>query len=619
VALFRRIVDRIAGTRTGGAEAHASQSTPAAPLIARGNEALAQGRIEDAERCYREAVAADGGDALARFNLGYVLIQREQIPLARDALQRAIELARPGDAFLADAHYFLGVAKQQGGEAEGAVACYVAAVDERPRFAEAIEAAARLLLALGRPQEAVRWARRWAALGLGAGASLLLAQALHGMNRPAEALAALDEVLAVEPNHSMALEGRGHMLTQLGDSEGALAAFERVIALGAGSANTYANAAAALQRLGRFAQALARADEALARDPRHRNALYNRGAIALEMLRCGDALETSQRALALYPDDADIRWNAALAHLLQGDLPAGFAQYEARWQAAAAGTSGSRPDAGRPYWTGRESLRGKSILLFAEQGLGDSIQFLRYVPRVAESAERVVLRLPAALAGLARGIGEKVQIVAEGEELPRFDYACALLSLPLAFATTLESIPREVPYLHADAARVAAWRGRLEDPGQGQRIGVVWSGNPSHRNDRNRSIALATFRRIAVPGCTFVSLQPDVRPGDRAALDEWNGLLAWGGELRDFADTAALVSALDLVITVDTSVAHLAGALGRPVWILLPHCPDWRWMLDREDSPWYPTAWLVRQPSPGDWESVLRRCRARIAEEATTR
>lgn len=580
---------------------------------ARGNAALAKGDLAQAGECYRQATLADPEDPLPWLNLGVVHLESAQWKKAEESLARALSLRRASDDFLHDAHYLLGRAHQEQGDGARALADYEAAVAARPDFAEAMEAVAQLLLAMGRPAEALHWARRFAATRPSPQADLLAAQALHALDRPSEALRSIDAVLVRRPGDATALEGRGNMLLRLGRAEEALAAFERVLSSSGPTASTLSNIAAALHRLGRFDEALERCESALALQPDHRNALYNLTSILMEVLRVREAIEVSHRALRSHPGDADLQWNCAIAHLLRGEFAEGWAGYESRWAAGAYGWKGPPPDFGRPAWTGRESLRGRSILLFAEQGLGDSIQFLRYVPLVAAQAREVVLRLPRALAGLASGLAPNCRVVTEGEALPAFDYTCALLSLPRAFATTLDNLPARVPYLRADAARVDAWRKRLADAGGARpRVGVVWSGNAAHQNDRNRSIPLATFRGLAAAGCRFVSLQLEVRESDRQALDDWPELLRLGEELRDFADTAALMRALDLVVAVDTSVAHLAGALGCPVWILLPHFPDWRWMLDRADSPWYPTARLWRQPAARDWAAVLRGVRAEL-------
>ncbi|MGZ5037774.1 MAG: tetratricopeptide repeat protein [Usitatibacter sp.] len=613
----RRVLGRLAGASAPGPrEAAPEPSTTSQQWRSQGNAALAQADLAGAAECYRNATRADPHDPLAWLNLGVAQLENAEPEHAEESLGRALSLAGAGDDFVHDAHFMRGRARQQRGDHVRAFSDYEAAVAAKPGFADALESGAQLLVAMGRHEEALQWARRAAAARPSPFADLLAAQALHALDRSAEALQALDAVLASHPDEPTALEGRGNVLLRMGRAEEALAVFERLLSLRAPTADALSNVAAALHRMGRFEEALQRCASALALQPDHRNTLYNQAGVLMEMLRMDEALEVSQRAMRAHPGDADLQWNCAIVHLLRGELEEGWALYESRWGAKAYGWKGPPPDFGKARWTGRESLAGESILLFAEQGLGDSIQFLRYAPIVAAQAKSVTLRLPRAIAGLASGLAPNCHVVAEGEPLPAFDRACALLSLPRAFATALDDLPAQVPYLQADASRVAAWRERLADGRGRMQVGVVWSGNPAHVNDRNRSIPLAAFRALDAPGCRFVSLQPEVRESDRRAYEDWPGLLRVGGELRDFTDTAALMRALDLVVTVDTSVAHLAGALACPVWILLPHFPDWRWMLGREDSPWYPTARLWRQPVAGDWSPVLAGVRAELERMA---
>jgi hypothetical protein len=257
-------------------------------------------------------------------------------------------------------------------------------------------------------------------------------------------------------------------------------------------------------------------------------------------------------------------------------------------------------------WLGGDPVAGKTVLLHAEQGYGDTLQFCRYAPLVAALGATVVLEVPLALKPLLGSLRGVSLLVAKGGVTPAFDLHCPLMSLPLAFATRLDTIPADVPYLQADPVRRQAWRQRLDEvsaPGR-CRVGLAWSGNPRHNNDENRSIRLEQLAPLYGLDATFVSLQPLVRERDKACLAQ-SGIVNPGAELTDFADTAALMDALDLVICVDTSVAHLAGALGRPLWVLLPRVPDWRWLLDRDDSPWYPTARLFRQDKPGDWPATI--------------
>ena len=575
---------------------------------ARGNAALAQGALDEAARCYREA-AADPGDASARVNLGYVLLEQGQAGEAAATLAQAVALASSQPGLLADASFLLARAQRATGRVEAAVASYQAALAARPGFDEALQELVPLLLAAGRAQDALAAARAAAGAAPSSVRSMLLARALHAGGEAQAALQALDAVLAPEPDHLGALEARGNLLLELGRPQEALAAVERAVAGHGAPPDSLAHLSAALLKLDRPGEALERADEALRLQPEHRAALHNEAQALTHLLRVEEAREVARRAVALHPGDADLRWNLAVAHLLLGELAPGFEAHEARWQAAGFSSKTAGAIAARPRWSGRESLAGLAILLHAEQGLGDSIQFLRYVPQVAARARQVWLQVPASLAPLLGELAPNCRLLLPGQPLPAFDWQCPLLSLPHAFGTTLADVPAAIPYLHASEQSVQAWRSRLPADGR-RKVGLAWSGNPNHANDRNRSLALAQFRRLAPDHCDYVSLQPQVREGDRAALAAWPALLDVGAQLQDFAATAALMEALDLVVTVDTSVAHLAGALGRPVWILLPFCPDWRWLLQRTDSPWYPTARLYRQPAPGDWDTVLAQVRA---------
>jgi tetratricopeptide (TPR) repeat protein len=534
---------------------------------AQGNAALARGELAEAARCYRQAAQAEARDPLARLNLGYALLELEQPAEALSHLQQAIALRRPEDGFLHEAQFLCGRAHQAMARNGDAIASYRQALATQPGFEEPLKQAIPLLIASQRADEALALARQAMQALASPAPWMLAAQALHALNRPAEALALLDAVLVREPGHLGALESRGNLLLELDRNDEALAAFERLRAVHGPAPQTLTNIAVALLQLG----------------------------------QPGAALAVCKQGVQLHPQHAELQLNRALAHLLLGEWKAGWEPFESRW---AAWTGQPPPWQDRPRWRGTESLAGRSILLFAEQGLGDTIQFLRYVPLVAAQAREVLLVVQPPLLPLAQALAPNCRVLPAGAPVPATDCQCPLLSLPLALGTTCVNVPAAIPYLHADAQRVALWRQRL-GAGAARKVGITWSGNPVHRNDRNRSLPLALLRQLAMPDWQFVSLQPELRASDGDALAAWPDLVNLGPELRDFADTAAVMQSLDLVISVDTSVAHLAGALGRPTWILLPHSPDWRWMMERGDTPWYPSARLFRQPAPGDWPAVL--------------
>jgi hypothetical protein len=313
------------------------------------------------------------------------------------------------------------------------------------------------------------------------------------------------------------------------------------------------------------------------------------------------AAEAYRQAIEWRADFVSAKFNLALTQLLQGSFVEGFTGFEARWDLP--DLAKTRQHFSQPQWDGSD-LNGRTILLHAEQGIGDTIQFIRYAPLVAQRGGRVVFQCPEAMTRLFEGFPGIDRFVVRGRELPEFDLHCPLLSLPLAMKTTLETIPASVPYLSADAESVSRWRKRL--PRDSVNVGLAWAGRAEHSNDRLRSMALTDFAPLVdAPGVNFFSLQKGDAAEQLRSTPDGLAITDWTEQLQDLSDTAALIDALDLVITVDTSVAHLAGALGKPVWVLLPFAPDWRWMLDRSDSPWYPTMRLFRQPQARDWRSPV--------------
>ncbi len=440
---------------------------------------------------------------------------------------------------------------------------------------------------------------------------------LHEVGRTDEALAAFDRALAIRPKYVEAWSNRGTVLKDLRRFDEALAAYDEGHRLNASIPELEFNRANTLRTVGRFAEAIAGYDRAIALKPDYAEALSARGLARMDVRQLDGALADCRRAIALRPDLAEAHWNLSLCLLMGGDYPAGWEEYE--WRYRVPDAAPFRRTFPQPMWLGGDSIAGKTILLHAEQGYGDTIQFCRYVELVAALGARVILEVQPALASLLAQVAGAHQVIARGAALPAFDCHCPLLSLPHALRTTLASIPARVPYLTAAPERVAAWRKRLAGR-PGPRIGLVWSGSPTHGNDAHRSAALQALAPLLDTGATFISLHKELRDTDARFLVEHPKVLHFGPELGDFSDTAALAGALDLVISVDTSVAHLAGALGKPVWILLPFAAsDWRWLLDRSDTPWYPTARLFRQPSLSDWNGVVSQVRTALLAHIAAR
>jgi len=424
--------------------------------------------------------------------------------------------------------------------------------------------------------------------------------ALGALGRWAEAVEAFDTAIALAPDYAQAFDNRGGALRSLGRPGAALASHDRALALAGDVAATHANRAAALHDLGRPAEALASADRAIALDPGLGQAHHNRAAALYRLARPAEAILSYQRALALDPGDHAARFELGLAHLLLGDFSQGWPLYESRKAVLGDPAAGLAP---ARAWTGHDDIAGARLLVLAEQGLGDTLQFARFVPGLAALGARVTLRAPRTLAPLLARSLPGVAIVDDRAPVPNHDRHCALMSLPLALSQRGDTDLAAHEPLQPDRDRIALWRERLGEPRR-RRIGLAWSGAPYHPDDRNRSIALARLAPLLSADADFVCLQSVIRPEDAEHAARLR-VVAPGPALADFDDTAALASLMDLVIAVDTSVAHLAASLGRPTWILLPFAPDWRWSLRGRACPWYPTARLFRQPALGDWEAVI--------------
>ncbi|MEO5374526.1 MAG: tetratricopeptide repeat-containing glycosyltransferase family protein [Alphaproteobacteria bacterium] len=433
-----------------------------------------------------------------------------------------------------------------------------------------------------------------------------LGHALKTAGRLDEAVASYQRAVDLAPTDAVIQSNLGVCLDAAGRGEEAIAAHRRAVTLAPDDADSLCNLGAALQRTGASAEAAACFQRAVARDPDSARAATNLGVALQEMGRLEDAIVCHRRSIALTPDVAEAHYNLAIACLRRGDLEEGWREFEWRLRMRTV----PRRTFPCPRWAG-ESLQGRSILLHAEQGLGDTIQFLRYAALLARRGARVVVEAQSPLRRLlpsAHGVAE----VCGPEALPPTDVFCPLLSLAGVFGTTLDTIPAEVPYLGAPPLLVERWRQRFAS-WPGLRVGIVWAGNPNHPKDFVRSLPLEALLPLGdVAGVRFFSLQLGAAALSGGGLSGRLHVVDLAPSLGDFADTAAAIVALDLVITVDTAVAHLAGALGRPVWVMLAHASDWRWLTNRDDSPWYPTARLFRQSAPGDWSGVVQRIRTAL-------
>ena len=506
-----------------------------------------------------------------------------------------------------------GYRAQQAGRIDHALHCYDEALRRQPESFEAAFLSGLIYLQSGRIGQARNLLGKAAVARphepdvlLNYGTAIALSGGLP------DALAVFDRVLERNPQHPGALLNRANVLVRLDRLNEALAALNKARAADPTNPQIPNNRGNALSLLGRFEEALQGYADALKLAPNYAEALVNRGNTLLLLKRDADAIASYEAALRLRPDHADAHYGLSFALLRGGDLKRGFAEYEWRWRRLE--LANYRRDLGRPIWLGNAPIEGKTLFIHAEQGFGDTLHFARYLRDVANKGARIALEVQPQLKPLFAD-WPVAALIGRGEALPEFDLHCPLLSLPLALGVTHASGAE--PYIRAPAAQFAAWRERLPQDRR-LKVGVAWSGNRTFRNDRHRSMTLAAFAPIlATPGVTFATLNPDVAPAERDMLSSLPQVLPLASEFRDFADTAGVIANLDLVISTDTSVPHLAGALGKEVWVLLGFAPDWRWFLDRADCPWYPSARFYRQPAIGDWASVVEKIRGALAARAT--
>jgi tetratricopeptide (TPR) repeat protein len=453
-----------------------------------------------------------------------------------------------------------------------------------------------------------------------------MATAFYNMGRFNAALAVYNRAIEIKPDFAQAYFSRGNVLRDLRQLSNARDSFERAIALDGDNEEFYVNFGNVLRDLGEWDAALLHYARAIELKEDCAEAHQCRGVALMELQQLPAALNSFERAISWRPDDAAAHCCKAYALLSAGDFERGWAEYEWRRKDENGPVCKDQRHFSQPLWLGEQSISGRTILLHGEQGLGDTLQFCRYVTLVADLGARVILEVPEPLSSLLACLEGPSQIVARGSELPEFEYQCSLLSLPLALRTTLATIPARVPYLRAGADRLDYWQ-RILGGRSKPRVGLVWSGGfRPHQPElwgvnSRRNIPLAKFAHLKNAGIEFYSLQKgQLAEAELAELvaKHWDGpeIRDHTSELHNFADTAALIELLDLVISVDTSTAHLAAALGKPVWLLNRFDTCWRWMTHRTDSPWYPTLKLYRQPRPGDWDSVVQNVKTDLMQLA---
>ena len=617
-------------------------------VFVRAYAAHRDGRLNDAERGYRATLAADPVHVDALHLLGVLRHQQGQHAEAADLVRRAVDL-RPEDAAL---QLNLGNALKALGQFEAAVERFRNALTLEPAFALAHYNLGNAYAELGRHEDALFSFGHAVRLQPGdASPHNNLGNAYHALGRFPEAVDSFRRALKIRPGHAGAHNNLGMSLNALGDADGALAQFRAALRVQPRFVAAHFNLANTLDATGRHTEAIATFEAALALQPRFAPALFGLGnaytaigrhdaaigpyeravgidpKFALAWLALGTAhhalgrhdaaVRAFDEALRVRPELAAAHLNRALAWLTTGDFRRGLPEYEWRLDptsrepsqsvaTAARAASPASPDA-LPRWCG-EPLEGRTLLIQAEQGFGDTLQFVRFVPLVAQTGARIVLEVQPPLLPLIASFAEaaRVTLIAQGAPRPAADLHCPLLSLPLALGTTLEDLPARTPYLSAPAAYQRKWRGSLG--GQAKRkIGIAWSGRI--QKHENRTLPLAALEPLfALDGIDWIVLQPQLSDAENAALDTHaraRSIHRLGGKVADFADTAAVIERLDAVVSIDTSIAHLAGALNAKLWVMLPFAADWRWFAGTDESPWYPRARLVRQPRPGAWAEVV--------------
>jgi tetratricopeptide (TPR) repeat protein len=616
------------------------EDSPEAYLKA-GLRLLQAGQLAQAEQCGRQALTIDQDHADSLHLMGMLCVAAKQYDLAIEWFAMAIG-QKPD---VADYFVNLGMALQRKERFDEAIKSYDRALMLNPDQIEVWLRMAELLQRQARFDEAIKSYDRAVTLdNERADIWYRMGEVLKQQKRMDEALLSFDQALKVRPDHREAANASGLLHFEAKRYEEALACFVKSCEIDHSQAGAFnfisrcqwrmrrfddalasvrkahevapdnpeiiRNVGLLLQRLSRHEEAMVWLEKALALRPDFPQALNDRSASLLALRRIDEAFADIDRTIALDPECPDYYWNRSLAQLLVGNFDDGWQGRE--WGRKSTLVSFVDRKFVQPRWFGEEPIAGKTILLHSDEGLGDTIQFSRYVAMVAGLGARVVLELQPALYTLLAGLDGVARCLRKDDELPDFDLHCPLSGLPLAFKTRLETIPAVGSYLPPlPKARVMEWQDRL-GPRDRLRVGLVWSGNPLHTNDLNRSTSLRQMSAIFDSRARFYSLQKDPRPEDKAVLDERGDVIDLAEHLTDFVETAALISHLDLVVTVDTSVAHLAAALGRPTWILLPHTPDYRWLLDRDDSPWYPSARLFRQNERCTYDSALARVREEL-------
>ena len=536
-------------------------------LVQQGLNLHQRGNLNDAQIIYEQILSIQENNFDALQLLGALFAQVKKYPQAIKFLSKAI-IVNPNHA---GCFSNLGISFQKLRRLEEALSSYDKAISLQADYAEA-------------------YSNRGAVL--------------KELKRLDEALSSYDKAISIKGDYAEAFSSRGTVLEELKRLEEALSSYDKAISINKDFTEFYYNRGNVLHKLKRLEEALSSYDKAISLHEDYAEAYSNRGTVLEELKRLDEALSSYEKAISINKDYAEAYWNSSICYLLAGNFNEGWARYEWRWQSKSISKTAGIRKFSQPLWLGTEVLKDQTIFLYAEQGLGDTIQFSRYVSLVAGLGAKVVLEVQPSLVKLLSYLEGISQIISKGDKLPNFDYQCPLMSLPLAFKTEVKTIPSVSKNISSDEKKVGKWQAILGEKTK-PRVGIVWSGAVNHKNDLQRSLKLSQLITHLPSDYEYLSLQKEISDVDKEVLIEYCKIKHFGDDLKDFTDTAALCELIDIVISVDTSVAHLAGTLGKNTWLLLPYSPDWRWLLDRNDSPWYSSVKLYRQEKINDWESVL--------------
>jgi len=563
-----------------------------------GNALAASKRYDEATISYKSAIEINSENADYYFNAGFAMQATRKIEEAIEHYKKAIKL----NPKYTEAYLNCGIALQSENRIQEAIIYYQSAIAIKPNFAQAYSSCGNAYQELKRFEEALLCYQH--AIDIQpdyAEALVKRGDVQQRLGNLVEALESYEHAIEIEPANAEAFSNCGVALQRMAKVEEALIFYDRAISLSHDYAEAYSNRGNALKELSRFQEAIASYNKAIELKAGYLEAYCNRANTYLELNQITEALESYNRAIEINPNHPEANYGKATILLLQGKYKKGWELYESRWDREV--MRSYRKSFEQPSWLGIKIIKNKTILLYSEQGLGDTIQFFRYAKLVKELGATVIIEVPKVLVGLFHGIDYIDRIIEKGQRLPSFDYQIPLMSLPLVLRTEIDNIPAPSKYLYSDDIKRKEWNERLKLKNK-PRVGLVWSTSTVNQNSKNRTLKLSELIPFLPDCCDYVCLQKEVKDADKAILES-TSIKYFLNDIKDFTDTAALCDLMDVVISIDTSVAHLAGALGKPAWVLLPFAPEWRWLLERSDSPWYNSVKLYRQDVPMQWETVF--------------